>query len=191
MALRLGRQLKKTNAVIKELIKEYNSSECAKVPNPEKIDFDLLKSNISADMTNDTKRVLINLSETVDRCDEEVFMVKTEMKCVFCFYKKQHERLFSFLSQSESGVLKSVLLSEGLHLEKRLIHLDAMFSGLINIGQIPLSFHHMIGLSEPYFERQIDTILSSLASDEIFLQEIDEADLYDTEENIEQDETED
>lgn len=184
MALRLGKQMKKTNSVLKQLIKEYNSLNCNKGPHPDKLDLESFNSDRSINITADTKRVLINLSETIERCNEELQLVKTEMICTIHFYKNRHEKLFSFHNESECGVIKSVILAEGLNLERQLLHLSNMFSDAVDTGQIPLSFHHLIGLAKPYFEIEIDSILNSIASDEVVLEETD---LTDTDENTEQD----
>ncbi|KAK3601169.1 hypothetical protein CHS0354_019168 [Potamilus streckersoni] len=124
--------------------------------NPEILDFDTLKlSTTGTEVANEVKRVLIDLLETIDRCEEEIDMIKTEMNCTIKYYQKQHED---------------------------------MLRGNIDIEYIPMNFHTVVQLTEPYLGEDINEIIFHLASDEIKLEEADEGEIENEVEALEEDE---
>ncbi|KAL3859476.1 hypothetical protein ACJMK2_009696 [Sinanodonta woodiana] len=188
VAIRVGKLLKKVNATLKRMLAEYNMEEGPKAPYPEKLDFDTLKLGTTGpEVADDVKRVLIDLLETVDRCEEEIDMIKTEMNCIIKYYQKQHESVYKVFHNSVNRVDQSVLLSEGLNIEKKLAYLREMFKGRIDIEHIPLNFHTIVQVTEPYLGGDIDEIILHLASDEIKLEEADEDEIEDDTEALDDD----
>lgn len=186
VAIRLGKLLKKVNATLKRMLTEYNMEEGPKAPNPEILDFDTLKlSTTGTEVDDEVKRVLIDLLEMIDRCEEEIDMIKTEMNCTIKYYQKQHESVFKVFHNSVNSVDQSVLLSESLNIEKKMAYLREMFRGNIDIEHIPMNFHTVVQLTEPYLGEDIDEIILHLASDEIKLEEADDDVLKDEVEVLE------
>ncbi|KAL3852865.1 hypothetical protein ACJMK2_016474 [Sinanodonta woodiana] len=92
VAIRLGRQLRKVNAAVQRHLKEYNLLEGSKMPYPEKLDLDSLKSlEVPAEVPEELKRVLIDLNETKERCEEEIELIACDIRSTHCFYMKQQD----------------------------------------------------------------------------------------------------
>ncbi|KAK3595890.1 hypothetical protein CHS0354_014722 [Potamilus streckersoni] len=100
VAVRLGRQLKKVNTAVQHHLKEKNLLEGSKMPYPDKLDLDSLKSlEFLASVPEELQRLLIDLYETKESFEEEIELNACDMRNTNCFYMKQQEAVFSNLRE--------------------------------------------------------------------------------------------
>ncbi|KAK3606466.1 hypothetical protein CHS0354_041413 [Potamilus streckersoni] len=165
---------KKVNTAVQHHLKEYNLLEGSKMPYPDKLDLDSLKSlEVPASVPEELQRLLINLYETKDRCEEEIELIACDMRSTNCFYMKQQEAVLSSFESAESDVHKAVLLLEGLNTERCILHQRNMSSNVSIVNEVPLHFHKKLQLDLPIVEQEILSILGNLVSDEYLLEQSD------------------
>ncbi|KAK3590574.1 hypothetical protein CHS0354_039706 [Potamilus streckersoni] len=166
---------KKVNTAVQHHLKEYNLLEGSKMPYPDKLDLDSLKSlEVPASVPEELQRLLINLYETKDRCEEEIELIACDMRSTNCFYMKQQEAVLSSFESAESDVHRAVLLLEGLNTERCILHQRNMSSNVSIVNEVPLHFHKKLQLDLPNVEQEIPSILGNLVSDEYLLEQLDE-----------------
>ncbi|KAK3605195.1 hypothetical protein CHS0354_013007 [Potamilus streckersoni] len=175
VAVRLGRQLQKVNTAVQHHLKEYNLLEGSKMPYPDKLDLDSLKSlEVLASVPEELQRLLIDLYETKERCEEEIELIACDMRSTNCFYMKQQEAVLTSFERAESDVHRAVLLLEGLNIERCILHLRNMSSNVSIVNEVPLHFHKKLQLDLLSVEQEIPSILGNLVSDEYLLEQLDE-----------------
>ncbi|KAK3600201.1 hypothetical protein CHS0354_039308 [Potamilus streckersoni] len=158
---------KKVNTAVQHHLKEYNLLEGSKMPYPDKLDLDSLKSlEVPASVPEELQRLLINLYETKDRCEEEIELIACDMRSTNCFLYET--------TGSKSDVHRAVLLLEGLNTERCILHQRNMSSNVSIVNEVPLHFHKKLQLDLPIVEQEISgSILGNLVSDEYLLEQSD------------------
>lgn len=151
MASRISRRISTVHQKLKKLIDKYNDLRCkilVETELPNTINWDIVAQSDekhSADnIPGNVKRTAIDQSQLVDRCDEEVELVKMEMRNTYQFFRTIHELLMKKLEQRPENNqfncgVATLLKSKLLFFELRLVQCYESFSSHVELLPPPLA----------------------------------------------------
>ncbi|KAL3870395.1 hypothetical protein ACJMK2_038463 [Sinanodonta woodiana] len=91
------------------------------MPYPEKLEMESLKSLKVPAAVPEELKLLIDLNERKERC-EEIELIAGDIRSTHCFYMKQQDVELTSFEKAECDMHRIVLLLEGLNVERYFLH---------------------------------------------------------------------
>lgn len=157
LAVRISKQVRSTNTRINKLLAQFNGMSPAT-----ELDFNSVKDPCAPAYTSTVpsssrvpyhvKRQSIDAYNMLIRSEEEIILVKKEMRLLVLYHTSRHSDLLRDIKNClESGrhSHKALLCDKAIGIERRLMELQRKYSSVIDLPPIELTYFEGPGLVDP------------------------------------------